>query len=81
MAIGARTSTIDDACSTRTAASVVGEDESGSASLAIIGTVTNLAVADGAVDAGIDYSIQGESCLAAVADTSKGVTVAAIKGT
>ena len=40
-----------------------------------------MAVADGAIDAGIDYSIQGESCLAAIADASKGVTVAAIQGT
>ena len=49
--------------------------------MTIISTVTHLTVADGAIDAGIDNSIQGESCLTATANTSKGIAVAAIQGT
>jgi pectin methylesterase-like acyl-CoA thioesterase len=79
LAIRACTATVDDTCTAGAPTSVAtAQDKGVQAYLASIVTVADLAVADGAVNAGIGDRIQGEAYLAGTANTSILVAIAAI---
>ena len=78
MAIRACTATVDDTGTAGASTSVTVQDKGVQANLASIGKAADLAVADGAADAGIGDRIQGEAYLAGTANTSILVAIAAI---